>query len=237
MGHERQVDRLAPETPSHGPWLRGGVIGFAAMLVVFGSMAALTGGPSPFLQEGAIVVAASVLLGGVPGSLSVILVNSLGWRRRRHERNQVSVEELQLKIEWVKARSQRPDDAWQRLFGRCEKAVRAAGEAVAIAPAAPATDWLSQLHRRMEQELRNADTLTRLARTAFPDERLTFSAAARAHPLHEQLTAAAADFESSKQTIVDIVTRLVHRPDLDGVRAELTMLEDQLPVLAEPDLS
>ncbi len=235
LGHGERSNRSTSDAHDHGPWVRGGVIGFVAMLILFGLAAMFGGGPEHAFAEGAGVLAAAVLLGAVPGSVAVVLYSTIVRWHHTPRRPEVTVEELQHKIQHVKDRMRRPDDAWQRLFARCDRAARAAGDAVAIAPPSSATDWLWSLHERMRDELDNVDALTRLARTEFPDERGTFSTAALAHPLFERLSRAAVDFESSRTGIVDIVARLVHRPDLDGVRAELSMLEAQLPVLSEPD--
>lgn len=231
MGHGRR-DRARWGDDDREPWLRGGIIGFAAMLVVFGVATALTGGPVDPLPAITGVLMAAALFGAVPVSMVVLAVGAFRRRRSEPRWTDATVED---KIQHVKERIQRPDDAWERLLQRCEQSVRATGDAVALAPASPATDWLASMHGRMEQELDKAVILARLARTAFPDEWGTLSAAARAHPLHERLRKAVADFETSKQSIVDIVARLVREPHLDDVRSELAMLEIQLPVLSEPD--
>ena len=224
LAHGRRHDRA---TWDSGPWVRGGAIGFAAMLIVFGVGTVLTAGPVDPVQAVTGVVLAAALLGALPGSLAVLAVRLF---HRTEPPNAVEA-----RIAYVKERIQRPDDVWERLLAQCEQSVRAAGEAVELAPASAATNWLTALHRRMEQELAGAETLARLARTAFPDERVTLSTAARAHPLHERLRRAVADFHTSKQGIVDVVARLVREPRLDDVRAELAMLESQLPVLSDPE--
>ncbi|HVV18637.1 MAG TPA: hypothetical protein VHF06_04330 [Pseudonocardiaceae bacterium] len=235
LGHERKRDGSAWLRRATGPAGRAMLVGFAAMLVVF-SIGAATAGPRNVFLDAAGVLAFAILFGAVPTGLVALSVSSMVRRRRRHTPPQVTVAELQDKIRYVQERIRHPQDVWDRMLGRCEAAVRSAGEAVALAPGGPSTDWLRSIHARMEQELANAATLARLARTAFPQAGPTPSPAARSHPLHEQLSKAVHDFETSKQTIVDIVARLVRKPDLDQVRSELAMLEVQLPVLSGPDL-
>jgi hypothetical protein len=107
--------------------------------------------------------------------------------------------------------------------------------AVALAPPGAAADWLVSLHGRMDQELDKVRTITRLARMEFPHELVVVSDDARRHEPYQRLVRAKAEFEASRQRIVDIVAQLVDRPDLEQVRTDLSVLEHELPALSDPD--
>lgn len=232
LAREGKGSRWAWRDSGYWAWARGGLIGFAAMLVLFG-LAIVFGGASMGagpVGDAAAALTGAVTFGAVPGALVGLLADLTRTRRRRRQSpTQVTVGELT-------SRAALPDDVWERMYQQCAQSVRSAGDAVALAPASPAQEWLVTLHGRMEQELANAETLAQLGRAAFPDERVVPSEPARQHALYTRLRTAVGDFAASKQGIVDIAAQLVRKPDLDEVRTELTMLEIQLPVLSGPDL-
>jgi hypothetical protein len=214
-----------------GYWARGGLVGCAVMLVLFGLAIVLGGastGAGP-VGDAAAALTGAVTFGAVPGAL-VGLLADLTRRRRPPAPARVTVGEL-------RHRAALPaDDVWERMYQQCARSVRSAGDAVTLAPASPAQEWLAALHGRMAQELANARALAQLGRAAFPDERVVPSPAARQHRVYVQLRAAVDDFATSTQRVVDIAAQLVRGPNLDDVRTELAVLEVQLPVLSEPDL-
>jgi hypothetical protein len=227
MRHRRTTSRRTVPGP-----VKAMLIGFALVVLAYalaGASGNLHAGP---VEDVLITLVGGLIFGAMPGLLIgtlVTVVGALRTHRRQASASSVTVQDLADRL-------RRPADVWERMLQDCTRSVRGAEQAVALAPPSPAKDWLTTLHGRMAQELDNAATLTRLARTTFPDEQDTASAEAAAHPLYQQLTQAVADFATSQLTIADIVAGLVARPDLEQVNADLTMLRIQLPVLHEPDL-
>lgn len=203
-------------------WLRGGLIGFAIMLVLWGLVEATDGYDDPVGAR----VFATVFLGAVTGLLpgfGIEMYISRGKRLRQvlaQTPPQVTLPP--------------PDDIWQRMLDQCQRSMRTVDEAVDVAPASAAKDWLVSLQGKMTTELGNAGSLVRLARAEFPDEHGSGSAEALAHPLYGQLNQAVADFATSRERIVAIAAKLLHQPDLDQVRTDLDMLTQELPELGGP---
>lgn len=205
-------------------WLRGGLIGFAIMLVLWGLASATDG-----YDDGAgAKVFATVFLAAVTGLLPGFGIEMFATRRSARRRlPPPPAPPVALPP---------PDDIWQRMLEQCQQSMRTVDEAVDVAPDSAAKKWLVSLQGKMTTELGNAGSLVRLARAEFPDERgQEGSAAAVAHPLYWQLRKAVADFTTSREGVVAIAAKLVHQPDLDQVRTDLDMLSQQLPELSEPD--
>ncbi len=214
-------------------WLRGGLLGIAVVMLISVVAAAAGGGLIEIWSGLVLGIFGAAPLGMIGGGLIDISRHRVTPRRHpaagSHESGRRTVAEL---VE----RAGSPIDVWQVLAANCHDSVRRAGEAIALAPESAATDWLRQLHARMVAELPKVDTLASLARTDFAHEAATPSAGAREHPLHAELTTAAAEFEAGRRRIADIVAQLVGQPDLGQVAIELHALEIELPILADPDL-
>jgi hypothetical protein len=211
------------------PWVRGALLGYVLVVIIVAFN--LSGDHSVGDWVSTLTVGALVV-GGVPGALFGVLVGA-GLRRREAAGH--TVREIADRVH--REAAEHPDDLWARMYSECEAAVRRAGDAVALAPPCAATTWLAELHERMTQELAKAATVAKLGRLAFPDARRVPTEAARNHSAYQQLAAAGADFTAASTRITDIVAKLVRQPHLDQVSEDLRMLENELPSLAEPDLS
>jgi hypothetical protein len=211
--------------------LSGGLLGFAVVLVLSVLAGATGGGLAVFLGGLLFAVFLGAPLGMLGGHVASRLPRPIVQRPRpgAHEIGRLTVGELT-------ERERLPHDVWRTLAEACHDSVQRAGDAITLAPDSAATEWLWQLYDRMVAELPKVDALASLARIEFPHELATASPAAREHELHAQLAAAAAEFESSRQRVSDIVARLLGHPDLGEITVELRTLEIELPVLGEPDL-
>lgn len=207
-------------------WVRGALIGGTVVAALVGL--GMVGYHDTVGDRVSTVIFGAIALGGLPGATIGAIIGAV--RRRQVRIAAAPVRKLAARIQ-----DDRPNDVWERMLQDCETSVHQAGEAVALAPPGAATDWLVSLQGRMEQELDGVRTIARLARMEFPHELVVVSSEAKQHMPYQQLIKAKADFEASRQRVIDIVTQLVHRPDLDQVRTDLTMLEQELPVLGDPD--
>jgi hypothetical protein len=124
-----------------------------------------------------------------------------------------------------------PTGLWKRQVHRCAASVARFHGIVAASPAGPARDWLAGIGRQLDVDLEAVRRLAALAQSIEPRARIRARQPA-AKRVAARLATAVDGFRAVENRAADIAVQLALDPSYDSVRAQLDVLEQQVPHLA-----
>ncbi len=125
---------------------------------------------------------------------------------------------------------------WKRHLQQCVTSVTRFHAIVAATPPGPARDWLAAMGGQLDADLDAVRRLAALAQSIEPGARLRARQPA-AKRVAVRLESAVEGFRTVETRTADIAVQLALDPSYDSVRAQLDVLEQQLPHLARAELA